>query len=76
MRLTTNEWYKATQLGDSYWLYVVWNPLNSPDREPVMIQNPVKYLDHAKREIIAARYYDIPADAIEGAAQKQRRLPL
>jgi hypothetical protein len=76
VRLTTNEWYKATQLGDSYWLYVVWNPLNSPDREPVMIQNPVKYLDHAKREIIAARYYDIPADAIEGAAQKQRRLPL
>ena len=72
VRLTTNEWYKATQLGDSYWLYVVWNPLNSPDREPVMIQNPVKYLDHAKREIIAARYYDIPADAIEGAAAKQK----
>lgn len=23
IRLTTNEWYKATQLGDSYWLYVV-----------------------------------------------------
>jgi superfamily II DNA or RNA helicase len=76
VRLTTNEWYKATQLGDSYWLYVVWNPLNSPDREPIMIQNPVKYLDHAKREIIAARYYDIPAEAIEGAAQKQRGLPL
>jgi superfamily II DNA or RNA helicase len=76
VRLTTNEWYKATQLGDSYWLYVVWNPLDSPDREPVMIQNPVKHLDHAKREIIAARYYDIPAEAIEGAAQKQRGLPL
>src|SRR5271157_4653310 len=76
VRLTTNEWYKATQLGDSYWLYVVWNPLNSPDREPVMIQNPAKHLDHAKREIIAARYYDIPAEAIEGAAQKQRGLPL
>jgi superfamily II DNA or RNA helicase len=76
IRLTTNEWYKATQLGDSYWLYVVWNPLDSPDREPVMIQNPAKHLDHAKREIIAARYYDIPADAIEGAAQKQRGLPL
>ncbi len=76
IRLTTNEWYKATQLGDSYWLYVVWNPLDNPDREPVMIQNPAKHLDHAKREIIAARYYDIPADAIEGAAQKQRGLPL
>lgn len=76
VRLTTNEWYKATQLGDSYWLYVVWNPLNNPDREPVMIQNPAKHLDHAKREIIAARYYDIPAEAIEGAAQKQRGLSL
>jgi hypothetical protein len=39
-----------------------------------MIQNPVKFLDHAKREIIAARYYDIPADAIEGAAAKQKGL--
>lgn len=76
IRLTTNEWYKATQLGDSYWLYVVWNPLDNPDREPVMIQNPAKHLDHAKREIIAARYYDVPAEAIEGAAQKQRGLPL
>jgi hypothetical protein len=27
IRLTTNEWFKATQLGDTYWLYVVWDPL-------------------------------------------------
>ena len=32
IRLTTNEWYKAQQLGDSFWLYVVWNPLENPDR--------------------------------------------
>jgi hypothetical protein len=63
---------KATQLADSYWLYVVWSPLDNPDPEPLRIQNPAKHLDHAKREIIAARYYDIPADAIEGAAKKQR----
>ena len=31
IRLTTNEWYKATQLGDSYWLYVVWD--RSPGHE-------------------------------------------
>jgi len=72
IRLTTNEWYKATQLGDSYWLYVVWDPLNGPDPEPLRIQNPVKHLDHAKREIIAARYYDIPAEAIENAAAGKR----
>lgn len=75
MRLTTNEWYKATQLGDSYWLYVVWNPLDNPDRVPVMIQNPAKHLDHAKREIVAARYYDIPADAIQVAATTQKGNP-
>ena len=68
IRLTTNEWYKATQLADSYWLYVVWNPLDNPDSEPMRIQNPAKHLDHAKREVVAARYYDIPADAIENAA--------
>jgi hypothetical protein len=71
VRLTTNEWYKATQLGDSYWLYVVWDPLDNPDPEPLRVQNPVKHLDHAKREVIAARYYDIPAEAIEDAAGKQ-----
>lgn len=69
IRLTTNEWYKATQLGDSYWLYVVWDPLGNPDPNPVIIRNPVKHLDHAKREVIAARHYDIPAHAIESAAQ-------
>jgi superfamily II DNA or RNA helicase len=75
VRLTTNEWYKATQLGDTYWLYVVWDPLNNPDHLPVMIQNPAKHLDHAKREIVAARYYDIPADAVENAAQSQKGRP-
>jgi hypothetical protein len=68
IRLTTNEWYKAAQLGDSYWLYVVWDPLGNPDPLPLIIRNPVKHLDHAKREVIAARHYDIPAQAIEAAA--------
>jgi SNF2 family DNA or RNA helicase len=64
IRLTTNEWYKANQLGDSYWLYVVWDPLENPDTEPIRIQNPVKNLDHVKREIVAARFFEIPANAI------------
>jgi hypothetical protein len=71
VRLTTNEWYKATQLGDSYWLYVVWDPLDGPDPVPIMVQNPAKYLDHVKREIVAARYYDLPAEAILKAAADQ-----
>jgi len=76
IRLTTNEWYKAIQLGDSYWLYVVWDPLGKPDAIPVMIQNPAKHLDHAKKEIVAARFFDIPAAAIIDAAGKQKALNL
>jgi hypothetical protein len=75
VRLTTNEWYKATQLGDTFWLYVVWNPLANPDPTPIMVQNPAKHLDHAKREIVAARYVDLPADAIEQAANAQKEKP-
>jgi hypothetical protein len=71
IRLTTNEWYKGAQLGDSYWLYVVWDPLGKPNPVPVMIQNPVKHLDHAKKEVIAARYFDIPAEAVESAAKAE-----
>ena len=64
VRLTTNEWYKAQQLSNTYWLCVVWDPM-SKTSELVWIQNPVEKLDHAKREIVAARYFEIPADAIE-----------
>ncbi len=73
VRLTTNEWYKAAQLGDSYWLYVVWDPLQDPEPEPVMIQNPFKHLDYAKREVVTARCYDIPAEAIEKARGYDKR---
>ena len=72
VRLTTNEWYKAQQLGDTYWLYVVWEPLDRPDPVPLMVRNPARHLDYAKKEIVAARYYDVPADAIEQAARDQR----
>ncbi|PKN67836.1 MAG: hypothetical protein CVU57_01075 [Deltaproteobacteria bacterium HGW-Deltaproteobacteria-15] len=67
VRLTMNEWYKAQQLADTYWLYVVWGPLgDSP--ELVRIDNPAAKLDHAKRQIVAARFYEIPAEAVERAA--------
>jgi hypothetical protein len=73
VRLTTNEWYKAQQLGESYWLYVVWDPLGKPDPEPLRIRNPAKHLDYAKREVIAQRFFDIPANAIEQAAAQLSR---
>jgi hypothetical protein len=68
IRLTTNEWYKAVQLGDTYWLYVVWDPLGQ-NPEMIRIQNPAAKLDHVKREIVAARFYDIPAEAIDACSR-------
>ncbi len=71
VRLTTNEWYKAQQLAETYWLYVVWNPLGK-NPELVRIQNPAARLDHAKREIVAARFFEIPAEAVAEAATRMR----
>lgn len=68
IRLTTNEWLKATQLGATYWLYVVWDP-TTPDRELLKIQDPARVLDHAKREIVTARMYELRAEDLAGAAQ-------
>ncbi|HOP77385.1 MAG TPA: DUF3883 domain-containing protein [Thermogutta sp.] len=70
VRLTTNEWYMAQQLGETYWLYVVWDPLG-PKPELVRIQNPAVRLDHAKREIVAARFFEIPAEAVVRAAERK-----
>lgn len=72
IRVTTNEWYKAAQLGDTYWLYVVWDQLDNPDSEPLRIRNPLKHLDHVKHEVVAARYFDIPAEAILETVQRQK----
>lgn len=71
VRLTTNEWYKAQQLAETYWLYVVWDPLG---KEPdlVRIQNPAAKLDHAKREIVASRFFEIPAEAVLAVAESIR----
>lgn len=75
VRMTTNEWYRAQQLGDTYWLYVVWDPLDNPDPTPLMIQNPVRHLDHAKKEVVVARHYDVSAVAVEQAARNQKEMP-
>ncbi|RMH08644.1 MAG: DUF3883 domain-containing protein [Nitrospirae bacterium] len=69
VRLTTNEWYKAQQLADTYWIYVGWELLGE-NPEIVKIQNPACTLDHAKREIVAARFFEIPAEAV-GVASRQ-----
>ena len=67
IRLTENEWRKARQLRDSYWLYVVWEPQVSP-AEPVLVQNPGEVLSSYVREIQQISHYEIPADAIKKSA--------
>ena len=74
IRLTTNEWYKATQLGDTYWLYVVWDPLGKPDPEPLLHSEPGEAPRPRQAEVVAARYFDIPAEAIESAARTQKEI--
>ena len=37
--------------------------------ELVCIHNPADKLDHAKREIVVARFYEIPAEAFEQASK-------
>jgi hypothetical protein len=61
--LTTKEWFKAQHLGEQYWLCVVWEPIGQSP-ELICIQNPAQKLDHAKCEIVASRYYEIPANSI------------
>lgn len=69
IRLTTNEWLQASQLRETYWLYVVWNPTGA---NPVLhkIQDPARVLDHAKREVITARVIELDAESISEAARK------
>lgn len=69
--MTTNEWFKATQLEDFYWLYVVWDSLENFDAEPIRIQNPAQKLDHVKKELLATPFFKIPAKAIVKIIQQR-----
>lgn len=66
--LTVNEWRKAQQLGDSYWLYVVWG-CNTATPRLLTIQNPAKKLMGDAREIKQVTRYLIGADALEKKAE-------
>jgi len=35
-----------------------------------MIRNPAKHLEHAAKPVVSARFYDIPAEAVEDAGQR------
>lgn len=61
--LTENEWRKAQQLGDSYWLYVVWG-CKTTKPQLLMIQNPAKKLVSDVKEIKQVTRYLVGAKAL------------
>ncbi len=60
--MTANEWFKARQLKETYWLYVVWDP-TEPNYEVVPICDPANKLP--AKEIRAVSHYLIDAKEIE-----------
>jgi hypothetical protein len=66
--LTVNEWLKAQQLDEMYWLYVVWG-LMETGGEPVCVQDPAHRLEYAAREVRVLSGYEVPAEAVERAAR-------
>jgi len=68
--LTVNEWRKAQQLGDSYWLYVVWG-CKTPTPELLMIQNPAKKLVGDAKEIKQVTRYLVGAEALMRSANEE-----
>lgn len=61
--LTVNEWRKAQQLGEFYWLYVVWGCKTS-DPQLLMIQNSARTLAADAKEIKQVTRYLFEAKAL------------
>ena len=63
-------------LTDRYMNVSVGACVRNPDTTPLPVvarpslSNPVKHLDHAKREVV--RYFDISADAIDSVARSTK----
>lgn len=66
--LTANEWRKAQQLGDSYWLYVVWG-CKTASPQLLRLQNPARVLMSDVQEMRQVTRYLVPAEAISRNAQ-------
>jgi hypothetical protein len=62
--LTANEWRKALQLGDSYWLYVVWG-CSTSNPELLRIPNPTQVLARDAKEIQQVTRYLVEGEALQ-----------
>jgi hypothetical protein len=63
--LTANEWKKAQQLGESYWLYVVWGCKTTDSPQLLTIQNPARVLAGEAKEIKQVTRYLVRAEALK-----------
>ena len=70
IRLTENEWRKAKQLKDTYWLYIVWNPTESYSELLPPIQDPAEKFGILVKEVKVINHYEISAQAIEKIIKK------
>ncbi|MEH2001955.1 MAG: DUF3883 domain-containing protein [Nostoc sp.] len=59
-----NEWRNAQQLGDYYWLYVVWG-CKSENPQLLTIQNPAKVFAGDAKEIKQVTRYIVGAEALQ-----------
>ncbi|MBE9146143.1 helicase-related protein [Planktothrix mougeotii] len=62
--LTGNEWRKAQQLGESYWLYVVWG-CHTPNPQLLRIPNPTQVLARDAKEIKQVTRYLVEGEALQ-----------
>lgn len=69
--LTKNEWQKAKQLGDSYWLYVVWG-CNTGNPKLITIQDPSRNLGNDVKEVKQVTRYVIDGEALQKSAKSQQ----
>lgn len=69
--LTSNEWRKAQQLGETYWLYVVWG-CKTDQPQLLMIQNPARVFAGDAKEVEEVTRYLIPYQSIQKHAMSGR----
>jgi hypothetical protein len=63
--MTFNEWFRAKRLKGSYWLYIVFDPLNRPSPRPVTVRDPAEAFRRVARRYDKYRVVVIPAEAVE-----------
>jgi hypothetical protein len=67
VELSANEWLKAEQLGEDYWLYVVTDATRSPSLHPV--QDPAHRL--AQEEVVPRVRYQVSQQGWHRAAESR-----